>query len=306
MAGGGITRSNHPDALWPGVKVWFGKEYTTWDPIYSRIFEQQDSDKAFEYVIEATGFGMAKQKAEGASIIYDSDFEGYKNTFTHVVWGLGYIVTREETEDDLYAKVSKSRGRSLTFSIKTTIETVHANVFNNGFTASAPYLFGDGKPLYSATHPTASGSQSNLLTAADLSETSLEDALKQIYQTKNARGLNINPTVEKMQVSTADVFNATRIMETQLRVGTANNDINAVKSMGLIPGGVVVNPYLTDLDAWELFTNVPDGMISMWRRKPGELEKDNEFSTENAMAKSTVRFSCGPGDWRGTFGNAGA
>lgn len=305
MAGGVITRSNHPDALWPGVKAWFGKEYKTWDPLWSQMFEDRDSDKAYEYVIEATGFGMAQQKPEGQSIIYDSDFEGTKNIFVHIVWGLGYIVTREEIEDDLYAEVSKTRGKSLTFSIKTTVETIHANVLNNGFTNSAPYLGGDGVPLFSASHTSASGAQSNLLTAADFSETALEDGLKQIMQTKNARGLNINPTAEKLIVSTYDAFNATRVLETQLRTGTANNDINATKAMGMIPGGVVVNPYLTDQDAWFLKTNVPDGLISMWRRRPGELEKDNEFDTENAKAKSTVRFAAGYGDFRGVYGNPG-
>lgn len=305
MAGGVITRSNHPDALWPGVKAWFGKDYKTWEPIYSQIFDGMDSDKAYEKVIEATGFGLAQVKPEGQSIIYDSDFEGYVNTFTHVVYGLGYIVTREEIEDDLYAEVSRTRGKSLTFSIKTTIEKVHANVLNNGFTASAPYLYGDGVPLFSASHPTNSGAQSNLLTAADFSETALEDGLKQIWAAKNARGLEINPTAEKLIVHTDNAFNAERVTGSPLRTSTANNDINATRSMGMVPGGVVASPYLTDTDGWYLKTNVPDGLMTMWRRRPGDLEKDNEFDTENAKAKSTVRFSAGPGDWRGIYGNAG-
>lgn len=306
MAGGVITRSNHPDALWPGVKAWFGKEYKEWAPLYSQMFEKVQSDKAYEKVIEATGFGMAVVKPEGQSISYDSDFEGVVNLFTHVVYGLGYIVTREEIEDDLYAEVSKTRGKSLTFSMKTTIETVHANVLNNGFTNSAPYLGGDGVPLFSASHPTASGNQTNIITAADFSETSLEDMLKAIAQTKNARGLNVNPTAEKLIVSTYDMFNAERILGSQLRPGTANNDINATRAMGMLPGGVVVNPYLTDQDAWFVKTNVPDGLISMWRRDVGTLEKDNEFDTENAKAKSTVRFAAGWGDFRGVWGSAGA
>jgi len=306
MPGGVITRSNHPDALWPGVKAWFGKEYKTWSPIWSQIFSDMDSDKAYEKLIEATGFGLAQQKPEGQSIQYDSDFEGTVNILTHVVWALGYIVSREEIEDDLYAEVSKTRGKSLSFSIKTTIEQVHANVLNFGFTASAPYLGGDGVPLFSASHPTASGSQSNLLTAADFSETALEDGLKQIFQAKNARGLNINPTAEKLIVSTSDIFNATRVLESQLRTSTANNDINATRAMGMLPGGVVMSPYLTDLDAWFLKTNVPDGLVSLWRRRPGTLEKDNEFDTENAKAKSTVRFIAGWGDFRGVYGSAGA
>lgn len=306
MAGGVITRSNHPDALWPGVKAWFGKEYKAWKPIYSQMFEEQSSDKAYEKVIEATGFGQLVRKPEGSSIAYDSDFEGTVNLFTHVVWALGYIVTREEIEDDLYAEVSKSRGRSLQFSTKVTVETVHANVLNNGFTNAAPYLGGDGVPLFSAAHPTASGNQSNLMTPADFSETSLEDGLKQIFQAKNARGLPINPTATTLMVSTSDIFNASRVLDSQLRPSTANNDINATRALGMIPNGVIANPYFTDLDAWFLKTDVPDGLLSFWRRKPGDLEKDNEFDTENAKAKTSVRFSAGWGDFRGVYGNPGA
>lgn len=305
MAGGVITRSNHPDALWPGVKAWYGKQYDKWPSIWSQLFDDMDSDKAYEKLIEATGFGLAKVKGEGASIQYDSDFEGAVTTLYHVVWGLGYIVTREEIEDDLYAAVSKTRGASLAFSMKTTVEIVHANIFNNGFTNSAPFLGGDGQPLFSAAHPTNSGAQSNLLTAADFSETALEDGLKQIMQTKNARGLNINPRVELLAVSTNDVFNAERVTGSPLRTGTANNDINATRAMGVLPKGVVANPYFTDLDAWFLKTNVPSGLVSLWRRRLGDLEKDNDFDTENAKAKSTVRFACGWGDWRSTFGNPG-
>ncbi len=305
MPGGVITRSNHPDALWPGVKAWFGKEYKEWKPLWSMMFEDRDSDKAYEKVIEATGFGQLVVKPEGQSISYDSDFEGAVNIFTHVVYGLGYIVTREEMEDDLYAEVSKTRGKSLNFSTKTSVEVIHANVLNNGFTNSAPYLGGDGVCLFSASHPTASGNQSNLLTAADFSETSLEDALKVIFKAKNSRGLNINPTAQKLFVSTDDIFNATRVLESQLRTSTANNDINATRAMGMLPDGVAMNPYFTDLDAWFLKTDVPDGLISMWRRRPGNLEKDNEFDTENAKAKTTVRFVPFYGDWRGVYGNPG-
>lgn len=305
MAGGVITRSNHPDALWPGVKSWFGKQYKEWNPLWSQMFEDRDSDKAYEKVIEATGFGQMVVKPEGASIAYDADFEGAVNTFTHVVYGLGYIVTREEVEDDLYTEVSKTRGRSLTFSTKTTVETIHANVLNNGFTNSAPFLGGDGVCLFSASHPTAGGLQSNLLTAADFSETALEDALKQIFKVKNNRGLPINPTAKKLFVSTDDIFNATRVLESQLRTSTANNDINATRAMGMLPGGVMMNPYFTDPDAWFVQTNVEDGLLSFWRRRPGDLEKDNEFDTENAKAKTTVRFAPGWGDWRNIFGNSG-
>lgn len=306
MAGGVITRSNHPDALWPGVKKWFGKEYSKWPALWSQMFDENSSDKAWEYIIETTGFGLAAVKAEGESITYDSDSEGAKTTLTHVVRGLGYIVTREEMEDDLYVQVSQARGRSLAFSINTTVETVHANTFNRAFSGS--YVGGDGVALISTAHPTLSGNQSNKLTvAADFSEAALEALCIQISNTQNSRGLNINLKGQKLLISTADSFNAERVLKSELRTATANNDINASRSMGVIPGGFLVNPYFTDTDAWFVKTNIPEGsgLVSYWRRK-ADLERDNDFDTENAKAKSTVRFVNGWGDWRSVFGSEGA
>ncbi len=299
---GVITRSNHPDALWPGVKAWFGKTYTQYLQEWGQIFESMDSTKAYEKVIEATGFGLAYVKAEGASVTYDSDNQGTTNTFTNVTYGLGYIVTREEMEDDQYTYVSRSRSRSLAFSMNTTQEIVHANVLNRAFSGS--YVGGDGVALCSTAHPTASGNQSNLLTAADFSEASLEDALKQVALATDARGNIIGLRSQDLIVSVGDMFNATRIMKSELRTGTANNDINAVKSMGMILGDVIVNHYLTDQDAWFLKTNAPDGLISM-RRREMEFDQDNDFDTETAKAKSTIRYVPGWGDFRGIYGNAG-
>ncbi len=298
-----ITRSNHPDALWPGVKSWYGKSYAQLPTKWTDIFEKQTSDKAYEKVIESTGFGLASVKAEGQSISYDSDLEGNISTFTHVVYGLGYIITREELEDNQYAYVSKGRSKALSFAMKTTQEIIHANVINRA--TSSSYVGGDGVALASASHPTLSGTQSNLLTAADLSEASLEDGLKTVMLAKNARGLQLGISAKSLNVSVYDIFNAERILKSQLRSGTANNDINAVKAMGLLPGGVNVNNFYTDTDAWFLKTDVMDGLISMWRREPG-LEQDNDFDTENAKAKSTMRFATGWGDWRTAYFNAGA
>jgi hypothetical protein len=298
-----ITRSAHPSALWPGVKAWFGNNYQSLPAEWSSIFEKQTSDKAYEKVVEATGFGLAPIKSEGATIQYDSDGEGYTSTFTHVVYALGYIVTREELEDNKYTEVSMRRSRALSFSMRTTAEIVHANVLNRAFSGSFPG--GDGVALVSAAHPTASGNQSNLITAADLSEASLEDGLKAVMQVRNARGLNIAVRAEQLIIPTAEAFNAERILKSQLRVGTANNDINAVRSMGLLPKGVNINHYLTDADAWFLQTDVPEGLMSMWRREVA-LEKDSDFDTENAKAKASMRFSAGCGDFRAVFGSAGA
>lgn len=298
-----ITRSNHPDALWPGVKAWFGKTYPTLPKQWTALFEKETSDKAFEKIIETTGFGLAPSKSEGSSITYDSDAEGYKNTAYHVVYGLGYIVTREEMEDDLYVEVSKSRSRSLAFSMNQTTENVHANIFNRGFDTAYP--IGDGAAFFSASHPTRSGNQANLLTvAADFSETSLESMLIQIQGAKNNRGLQLALNGEKLLVSRNDMFNATRILQSQLRSGTANNDINAMKAMGVLPGGVVVNQYLSDTDAWFVKTNAPEGTVSYWRREV-QLEQDNDFDTENVKAKATMRFVPTVNDWRGWFASPG-
>jgi hypothetical protein len=298
-----ITRSNHPDALWPGVKLWFGKEYKKFPRIWSEFFDKDTSDKAWEYLIEATGFGLAPVKTEGASIAYDSDQQGYKNTATHVVYGLGYIVTREELEDDLYREVSETRASSLAFSMSTTAEIVHANYLNRGFSTTT---VGDGVALFSTAHPTLSGNQANTLSAAaDLSEASLEDIIKVMMQAQNSRGLNIPIAPKKLMVNPTEAFNAERILKSNLRVGTANNDINAIRSMGLLQDGYVVNPYLTDLDSWFVKTNCPSGLTSLWRREV-ELERDNDFDTENAKAKATMRFVATAGDWRGVYGVAGA
>ena len=298
-----ITRSAHPSALWPGVKAWFGQTYDELPAEWSQIFSMETSDKAYEEVVEATGFGLAPVKPEAASIQYDTDSEGYKSRFTHFVYGLGYIVTREALDDNQYEVLSRRRARSLAFSMRQTTEIVHANVLNRGFSSS--YLGGDGVALFSASHPTSGGLQSNLLTAADLSEASLEDGLKRIAQTRNARGLNIASRARRLIVSSDDMFNAERIVNSNLRSGTANNDVNAVKAMGLLPGGVVVNHYLTDPDAWFIQTDIDSGLMSFWRRKP-ELEKDSDFDTENAKAKSTMRFSCGWADWRSLYGASGS
>lgn len=297
-----ITRSAHPSDLWPGIKAHFGFRYNEVKPKWSMIFEKGTSDKYQERVVEATGFGYAPVKSEGSAVQYDTTAQGYTENFTHVVYSLGYIVTEEELEDNQYTYVSTGRSRALAFSMRTTAEVVHANILNRAFSAS--FLRGDGASLVSASHPTNAGLASNLITAADLSETSLEDGLKAMMQTRNSRGLNIAVMAKNLIVSTSDVFNAERILFSAGRTGTANNDLNAVRSLGSVPG-VAVNPYLTDLDAWFLQTDVPEGARSFWRRDVA-LEKDNDFDTSNAKAKASMRFAAGFGDWRGIFGSAGA
>ena len=297
-----ITRSNSPSLLWPGIKAIFGNSYGEHPPEWSQIFDKETSDKAYEEKVEMLGFGLAPVKPEGSSIHYDETGEGSKSRWTHVVYGLGFIVTREELEDNQYEVVASRRSRALGRSMRVTAEIVHANVLNRAFSGS--YVGGDGQPLLSNAHPTANGTQSNLLTAADLSETSLEDAAKAVMSMKDSRGLPVAARIKRLVIGTDEVFNATRILESQLRPGTPNNDINAIKTMGTIPE-VVANHYLTDSDAWFIQTDVPEGLASMWRRE-ASLEKDNDFDTENAKAKSTMRFSAGWGDWRAAFGSTGA
>ena len=296
-----ITRATHPSTLWPGVKAFFGLTYEKWEPLYTQIFEEQTSDKAYEEVVEASGFGMASRKFEGASIVYDTDGEGPKSRFTNATFGLGYIVSREEIEDNQYTYVSQNRAKALSFSMQATKETVHANIINRS--TDAAYVGADGVPLLSNAHPTRGGLQSNLVADADLSESSLEDAFKAMWAAKNSRGLPIVLRATKLVIHPAELFNATRILKSTMRVGTANNDTNAIRAMGIAPE-VVANPYLNDLDAWFLLTNAPNGLITM-KRRAVELQKADDFDTENVKAKSTERYAAGWADWRAIYGSRG-
>lgn len=302
---GVITTGSHPKALWPGMRKFFGREYNEHEKEWSKIFDTESSEKNYEEDTEVTGFGLAPVKAQAGSVSYDSESQGGTRRYTHVVYGLGYVVTREEQEDNLYEKVSKRRIKALAFSIRQTEETVAANILNRAFNTS--YANGhDGKAMIVSDHATLSGSQSNVLTtAADFSEASLEDLIIQIMQATNARGLKISIRPRTLIVPPSVVFDAERVVKSALQSGTSNNDVNAVKNMGLLPGGVEVNHYLTDSDAWFIKTDCPNGLMRFNRRST-ELRQDNDFDTENAKAKATVRFSVGWTDWRGIYGTPGA
>jgi hypothetical protein len=297
-----ITRSTMPDLLWPGIQAIFGTGYEKLDKEYTRIFDVRRSTKAYEKVTEATGLGLAAVKAEGASITYDTPGQGPSTVFTHVTYGLGYIITREAREDNQYQEVAEGNAANLPWSMLTTKEIVHANVLNRAFNSS--YVGGDGQPLLSASHVSANGTQSNLLTAADLSEAALEDAMTTIATAKNSAGLPIALRPVRLIVGPGQIFNATRLFESEGRSGTANNDVNAFKVLGMVPE-IVVNHYLDDPDAWFLQTNAPNGLISYQRRNIA-LEQDNDFDTENEKHKATERYSCGWGDPRTIYGSAGA
>lgn len=299
-----ITTGAHPKALWPGVRKFVMGEYSEHPTEYTAIFDMKNSSMAYEEDVELTGFGLAPVKDQGAAVAYDSHTQGFTKRYTHVAYSLGYIVTREELDDNLYKSRSFKRGKMLAFSFRTTKEIVAANVLNRAFNSS--YTGGDGKELLATDHPTLAGNFSNeLAVAADLSEASLEDILIQIMETKNSRGLQIAIRGDCLIVPPALAFTAERIMKSTLQNDTADNAVNAIRSMGLLRGGVKVNHYLTDDDAWFVKTDAPDGLLG-FQRTAFEFSQDNDFDTMNAKAKGYERYVFGWTDPRGLFGSEGA
>jgi len=298
-----IATGNHPKALWPGVYSWFGAKYDEHEKQYPKLFDIKTSTKNFEELVQHTGFGLAPVKPEGSSTAYDSHTQGYIARGQNVAYSLGYIVTREELADNQYAEVSMRRAGSLAFSMAQTRENVGANVYNR--VTNANYVGGDAVALGSTAHPSVSGNQSNILaTAADLSEASLEDLTIQIMNATDPKGLKISLRPKCLVVPTALVYDANRILKSNLRVDSANNDTNALKLVGAIPE-IVVNNYLTDTDQWFIRTNAPDSLCWFDREMP-QFTKDEDFDTDNAKAKGYMRFIPFWGDWRGLYSSAGA
>ena len=299
-----ISTGLHPKALWPGIHEWFGRSYAEHPEEYPDLFDRETSDKAYEEDVEITGFGLAPVKTQGESVRYEAESQGFTKRYTHVAYGLGYVVTHEELQDNLYEVVSKRRAKMLAFSMRQTKENVAANVFNNGFTSG--YNGGDGVILFSASHPTSSGNQSNLLsTAADLSEASIEDMAIQIMQAKNNKGLLISLMPRSLHIAPSNFFEANRIVKSVQQNDTANNAINVIRSVGLFPQGIKLNHYFSDADAWFIRTNCPSG-LTHFQREAMSFDQDNDFDTKNAKAKSYERYSFGWTDWRGVFGTPGA
>lgn len=301
---GVITTGNHPKALWPGVKAWWGRKYDEHNEEFPDLFDKESSEQSYEEDVQVTGFGLAPVKSEGSAVQYDSESQGYVSRYTHVAYALGYIVTYEEIKDNLYEMVSKRRSQSLAFSMRQTKENVAANVYNRGFNSS--YTGGDGKELFATDHPTLAGDQSNeLSTGADLSEASLEDLIIQIMGAQNDRGLKISLMPRKLIVPRQLWFEANRIVKSTLQNDTANNAVNVLKATNAIPEGIAVNHYLTDQDAWFIRTNAPRGLLC-YEREAISFNQDNDFDTSNAKAKAYERYSFGWTDWRGAFGSPGA
>jgi phage major head subunit gpT-like protein len=302
-AGGVITTGAHPKALWPGIKLWWGREYDEHEAEYPELFDVVTSDKAYEEEVEISGFSVLREKDQGQAVTYDTEVQGSVTRYTHTAYGGGYIVTFEELRDDLYEVVSKRRAAMLAFAGRQTEEIIGANVFNQAFNTSYP--IGDGQAFISATHPTMVGNQSNILTpSADLSELSIEDMGIQIMQAVDYRGNKIALIPQCLVIPPPLVFDANRIVHSYLQNDTANNAINVIRAMGMFPKGIVVNHYFLSASAWFIRTNAPAGAQFMWRDKP-MFDTDNEFDTKNAKASLYMRFSCGVTDWRSYWGDQG-
>ena len=301
---GVISTGNHPKLLWKGVHRIFQTEYEKHTRECAMVFAEFNSDKAYEEDVASAGFGLSVVKPEGSGISYDSHSQQGVSRYTHVVYGKGCKVTREEIEDNKYPQVAKARSSMLRDSQLQTEEVVCADVFNNGFANTG----WDGVSLFSTSHPTVDdGSQSNTLaTAADMTEASIEDLVVQIMNAKDNRGKRIALKPRKLIVPANLAFEAERIVKSVLQNDTANNAVNAIRSMGLFPDGPMVWHYLTDVDAWFIQTDLPaDRGLKRFNRRPVELAQDNDFDTENACMKTTMRFSVSYSDWRAVYGSEG-
>lgn len=301
---GAITTGNHPKAVWPGVHAWFGAKYDEEPEEWKDIFEVRKSNQNYEEMVANAGFGLASVKNQGQGIDYATHAQGGVKRYTNVVYGLGYIVTREEVEDNLYKQLATQRAESLAFSMRQTKENVHANVVNRATNAS--YTGFDGSALAVTTHAVAAGTQSNLLNpAADLSEDALEDLLIMVMTAKDYNGLQISLKPRALFIHPNNYYEAHRIIDSVLQNDTANNAANVIKATNSIPEGVKVNHYFTDTDAFFIKTNAPNGFISFARRGR-EFTQDNDFNTENYLHKATERYVPSWTDWRCCYYSAGA
>lgn len=302
---GVITSASFAKLLWPGLNSIYGKSYNDYPVEWDKLFEKNTSDRAYEEDLGLSSFGLASVKTEGAPISYDTERQGFTSRYNHVVYALGFIITREIFEDDQYGKVGAQKAKALARSMRQTKEIIGANVYNNAFSGSGK-LGGDGKTLLASDHPNvAGGTFSNVIgTAADLSEAALEQAVIDIAGFRDDRGLLIAAKPQKLVIPYQLQFEAKRILGADGRVGTDLNDPNVLKDMGIF-SNVITNHYLTDSDAWFILTNVNDG-LKYFERRGDQFEMDNDFDTENAKFKATSRYSFGWSDPRAIYGSAGA
>ena len=290
--------------LEPGLNALFGLEYDRYENQDKEIFDSESSDRAFEEEVMLGGFANAAVKPEGQGVTYEDAQETYTARYTNETIALAFALTEEAVEDNLYDKLSTRYTKALARSMANTKQVKAANILNRAFNAS--YLGGDAKELCATDHPTLSGDQKNeLSTAADLNETSLEQMLIDIADMKDERGLKIALRGMKMIIPVNLQFVAERLMKSAGRVGTADNDINAIKSMGMVPEGYVVNNFLTDTDAFFIKTDAPNG-LKHFVRAPIRTAMEGDFDTGNVRYKARERYSFGWSDWRGIFGSPGA
>ena len=303
-----ISRAQLAKELEPGLNSLFGLSYDEYNREYEEIFSIEDSNRAFEEEVLITGFGSAPTKTESQGVSFDNASESYSARYTHDTVALAFALTEEAVEDNLYDSLGKRYVKALAKSMANTKEVKGADVLNNAFSSS--FTGGDGKSLIATDHPlSGGGSAANRATSmADLNETSLEDALIDISGFTDDRGLTISVQASKMVVPSELVFVAERILNSNLRTGTSDNDLNAVKSTGVLPGGYSVNHYLTDPDAFFLLTSVTDqgDGLKMFQRSGMETSMEPDFATGNIRYKARERYSFGFSDWRGIYGSQGA
>jgi hypothetical protein len=300
-----ISRAQLLKELLPGLNALFGLEYAKYGEEHKEIYETETSERSFEEETKLSGFSAAPVKNEGSAIAYDNAQEAWTARYTHETIAMGFSITEEAVEDNLYDSLSSRYTKALARGMAYTKQVKAAAVLNNGFAGGPTY--GDGQVLFSTAHPLISGgtNSNRPATAADLNETSLENAVIQIAGWTDERGLLIAAKPKKLIVPPALMFVATRLLETELRVGTTDNDINAIKNNGSIPGGYAVNHFLTDTNAWFLMTDVPNG-LKHFVRTPLQNSMDGDFDTGNVRYKARERYSFGVSDPLGAYGSPGA
>ena len=301
-----ISRSQLVKELEPGLNALFGLEYKRYENQHAEIYVEESSDRAFEEEVMLSGFANAQVKGEGAGVAFDSAQETFTARYTMETVALAFAITEEAIEDNLYDRLASRYTKALARSMSNAKQVKAVEPLINGLPSTATFNSGDGVALFSTAHPTIAGTfQNTLTTQADLNETSLEQALIDIAGMTDERGLRVAARAVKMIVPSENQFNADRLMKSQGRTGTADNDINAIVSMGMVPQGYRVNNYLTDSDSWYLMTDVPNGM-KYFNRAPLTTAMEGDFDTGNVRYKARERYVFGVSDPRGIFGVQGA
>jgi len=300
-----IGTGNFAKLLWPGLNEIYGIKYNEHKKEYPEIFDFYKSTKAFEEDMSATGFSMAPIIRQGAGVTYEDQSQGFINRYTAVKYGKGFIITIEMYEDNQYKLPMINRATALAFSLNQTKETVAANILNRGF--NSDYVYGDGVELLADDHPNVSGGtwSNELTTASDLNQDALEQACIDIAKFENDKGLKVNLKPVKLIIPSNLMFDAEKLLMSPLDPESANNAVNAIRSMGKIPQGAFVNHYLTDEDAWFIKTDCPSG-LKHFERKADTFKEDNDFDTDNAKFKATGRYSFGCSDAMAIFGSPGS